>query len=95
MQSYLRPLPLSVAPVFWSHEQALRLYPVPHAVCAHEIIYSVSLINYLYFQLIVGDRHDIYHEVAHGCVTMNPGPFAVNNYQFLAYFPATCSAEYR
>jgi DNA polymerase epsilon subunit 2 len=31
-QSTLSPLPMMVQPVHWAHEQALQLYPLPHAV---------------------------------------------------------------
>lgn len=31
-QSYLRPLPIHIAPVYWGFEHALRVYPIPHAV---------------------------------------------------------------
>ncbi|KAJ3316962.1 DNA polymerase epsilon subunit 2 [Gonapodya sp. JEL0774] len=31
-QAYLCPLPLDVRPVFWAHDAAMRLYPLPHTI---------------------------------------------------------------
>lgn len=31
-QAHLSPLPLHVSPVYWSHDNALRLYPLPDLV---------------------------------------------------------------
>lgn len=31
-QGHISPLPLSVKPVYWSYDSALRLYPLPHAL---------------------------------------------------------------
>ena len=31
-QSHLCPLPLEKQPIYWQHDHALRLYPVPDAV---------------------------------------------------------------
>lgn len=43
-QSHLLPLPLHVAPIYWDHDAALRLYPVPDLiVCADKYDpYTVS-----------------------------------------------------
>ncbi|KAI8075777.1 uncharacterized protein BX664DRAFT_344600, partial [Halteromyces radiatus] len=34
-QGHLCPLPLSVRPIYWSHDHAMRLYPLPQSVCTH------------------------------------------------------------
>ena len=31
-QGHLAPLPLHVMPVYWSHDHALRLYPIPDVI---------------------------------------------------------------
>lgn len=35
-QAHLCPLPLSVQPVYWAHDHALRLFPAPHALVVAE-----------------------------------------------------------
>ncbi len=36
-QSHLCPLPLLHQPIFWQHDHALSLYPLPHAVVAADM----------------------------------------------------------
>ena len=43
--------------------------------------------------IIIGDRHDPYDVPFAGALCMNPGAFAVNNYSFMTYFPATKTVD--
>lgn len=56
-QSTLCPLPLAVQPVHWAHEQALHVYPLPHAVVLADASAPQSSASF---------EHE-------GCRVMNPG----------------------
>lgn len=56
-QSTLCPLPQAVQPVHWAHEQALHVYPLPHAVVLADASAPQSSSSFI-------------HE---GCRVMNPG----------------------
>ncbi|CAO3616529.1 unnamed protein product [Cunninghamella blakesleeana] len=44
-QGHLCPLPLNVRPIYWTHDHALRLYPLPHAVSLSFQFHLMILIN--------------------------------------------------
>ncbi|KAI8062723.1 DNA polymerase alpha/epsilon subunit B-domain-containing protein [Gongronella butleri] len=43
-QGHLCPLPLSIRPIYWSHDHALRLYPLPHMLILadHSASYGIN-----------------------------------------------------
>lgn len=41
-QAHLAPLPPSVCPVYWAHDAALRLYPLPDLIVAADQIKSFT-----------------------------------------------------
>ena len=74
-QGHLSPLPLNVSPVYWTHDHALQLYPVPDLI-------------------VMCDRFTEPFEIPLvDCLSINPGSFSCNDFNFKVYYPSTKTVD--
>lgn len=93
-QAHLAPLPISVRPVLWDYDHALRLYPMPTTVRQADPrrrrssrAKSSSLTESLYFQLVLADSFEPYKLVYERCLVFNPGSFHRKRFGWSTYHP--------
>lgn len=95
-QSHLSPLPLSVRPVMWEFDHALRLFPLPTAVSPFSVMYAVAILKAdgpATFQLVLADKYLPYDVTYEDCLVFNPGSFAGSDYTWSAYDTAKRTVE--
>jgi len=99
-QAHLCPLPLEVRPIYWEHDSAMRLYPLPHSVGREFIPHRLTVFLTVFLclaalalaslgQLILADRFDHYTTEYADCACANPGSFPNSDWTFLVYQAAT------
>ncbi len=100
-QGHLCPLPLTVQPVYWDYDHALRLFPLPDVVrgalqllragCSVPVVTPRCAVRGS-SQVVLADDCDEYHLTYEDCLVFNPGSFPRDT-GFMVYKPASREAE--
>lgn len=90
-QGHLCPLPLTVQPVYWDFDHALRLYPLPDVVSLPPHMY-LQHTYFAHIQVILADDCDEYNWNYEDCAVFNPGSFPRDS-GFIVYRPAVHKTE--
>lgn len=85
--AHLAPLPLSVRPIYWEFDHALRLYPMPTAVRSDPSRPSTAGLTRAAVQLILADKFDPYKLQYDDCLVFNPGQFSRKQFSWSTYYP--------
>lgn len=95
-QAHLAPLPLTVRPVLWDYDHALRLYPMPTTVSVPSPppnrhlegpTRCTDLSAPLVAQLVLADSFEPYKLVYERCLVFNPGSFNRRRFGWSTYHP--------
>lgn len=96
-QAHLAPLPISVRPVLWDYDHALRLYPMPTTVSKadpppprrrhHHSQKSRPTNERFDPQLVLADSFEPYKLVYERCLVFNPGSFQRKRFGWSTYHP--------
>ncbi|CAG8631380.1 4013_t:CDS:10, partial [Ambispora leptoticha] len=88
-QSHISPFKLSVRPVYWEFDHALRIYPLPNAVSKRVFP------SFLNVRFIMADHFPQYAFDYTECHTFNPGSFNQGaKVQWMHYYPARNHSEH-